>query len=329
MTRRRLDAHRPSTITAESVYFDRRRLLRAAGLAAGGLAASACGADDVAAVKSASAPPPSSGDGKFAQLKQSPFSTSQAPNSFEDITTYNNYYEFGTGKADPARNARNFQPLPWSVRVSGECEKPGTYTYEDIVGPHAFEERVYRLRCVEAWAMVVPWVGIPMADLLKRFMPTSKARYVVFQTLLDRDRMPGLRRPVLNWPYTEGLTIAEAMNPLTLMATGIYGKPLLPQNGAPLRLVVPWKYGFKSIKGIVDIAFSEKRPVTSWEEAAPSEYGFYANVNPEVDHPRWSQARHREIGAGLFDDKVPTEMFNGYGEHVADLYRDLDLRRNF
>lgn len=328
---KRPDDIRPSDITSESVYLNRRALLRAAGLSVGGLAAAACGAADSApaTTPASDGPAPPRGDGKFADLVKSPFSTDEPLNSYDDITTYNNYYEFGTGKADPARNARNFEPLPWSVRVSGECEKPGTYSYEDIVAPHAFEERIYRLRCVEAWSMVVPWVGISMADLLKRFAPTSRARYVVFQTLQDSDRMPGQRRPVLNWPYTEGLTIAEAMNPLTLMATGIYGKPLLPQNGAPLRLVVPWKYGFKSIKGIVDITFSENRPVTSWEEAAPSEYGFYANVNPRVDHPRWSQARHREIGAGLFADKVPTLMFNGYGEQVADLYKDLDLRRNF
>ncbi|MEO1573626.1 MAG: protein-methionine-sulfoxide reductase catalytic subunit MsrP, partial [Pseudomonadota bacterium] len=228
---------RSSDITSESVYLNRRALLRAAGLSVGGLAAAACGAADSAPAKTAAASdgaPSKAGTGKFAKLVKSPFSTDEPLNSFDDITTYNNYYEFGTGKADPARNARDFQPLPWSVRVSGECEKPGTYTYEDIVGPHAFEERIYRLRCVEAWSMVVPWVGIPMGELLKRFAPTSRARYVVFQTLLDSDRMPGQRRPVLNWPYTEGLTIAEAMNPLTLMATGIYGQPLLPQNGAPL-----------------------------------------------------------------------------------------------
>ena len=318
---------RPSDITDESVYLNRRALLRAAGIAAGSIAASACGAEPTgaAAAGAASADPAN----RFAGLVKSPYSTDETPSRFEDVTGYNNYYEFGTDKTDPARNAVGFKSKPWTVNVSGECEKPGRYTYEDIVAPHPFEERIYRLRCVEAWSMVVPWVGIPLADLIKRFAPTSKARYVVFQTLLDPDRMPGQRRAVLDWPYTEGLTIAEAMNPLTLMATGVYGRELPNQNGAPLRLVVPWKYGFKSIKGIVDIAFSQTRPVTSWEGAAPSEYGFYANVNPQVDHPRWSQARHREIGAGLFADKVPTLMFNGYGEQVAHLYKGLDLARNF
>lgn len=317
----------PSDITDESVYLNRRALLRAAGIAAGSIAASACGAQSNGSVDVTTTAPGASD--RFSNLIKSPYSTDQTPNDIEDVTGYNNYYEFGTGKADPARNSKGFKSKPWTVTVSGECDKPGQYTYEDIVGPHAFEERIYRLRCVEAWSMVIPWVGIPMADLLKRFAPNSKARYVVFQTLLDPDRMPGQRRAVLDWPYTEGLTIAEAMNPLTLMATGLYGRELPNQNGAPLRLVVPWKYGFKSIKGIVDIAFSEKRPVTSWEGAAPNEYGFYANVNPEVDHPRWSQARHREIGAGLFEDKVPTLLFNGYAEQVASLYKDLDLVRNF
>lgn len=322
---------KPSEITDESVYINRRALLRAAGLTVGAIAAgAACAGDESGAANAAaSAPPPADMSGKFAQLVKGPFSTDAKPNDYEDVTTYNNFYEFGTGKDDPSRNARDFETAPWTVTVSGECENPGQFNYEDIIAPHAFEERIYRLRCVEAWSMVVPWVGIPMADLLKRFKPTSKARYVAFQTLLDPERMPGQRRAVLPWPYTEGLTIDEAMNPLTMMVTGVYGRELPNQNGAPLRLIVPWKYGFKSVKSIVAIAFSEKRPLTSWEEAASSEYGFYANVNPEVDHPRWSQARHREIGAGLFADKVPTQMFNGYAEQVAHLYKDLDLRRNF
>lgn len=316
---------KPSEITDESVYLNRRALMRAAGLAIGSIAATACSAD----TPSAAPPPAPNTSDRFAKLIKSPFSTDEKLSSFDDVTTYNNYYEFGTGKSDPSDTSGDFKSKPWTVTVSGECENPGQYNYEDLVSPHAFEERIYRLRCVEAWSMVVPWVGIPLADMLKRFAPTSDAKYVVFQTLMDPERMPGQRRAVLNWPYTEGLTIAEAMNPLTLMATGVYGRQLPNQNGAPLRLVVPWKYGFKSIKGIVDIAFSKTRPVTSWEDAASSEYGFYANVNPQVAHPRWSQARHREIGAGLFADKVPTQMFNGYGEHVADLYKGLDLRRNF
>ena len=312
---------RPYEITDESVYLNRRALLRAAGIAAGGIAAGACAAEDAAA-------PPAESD-RFANLLKSPFSTDAKPTSYDDVTTYNNYYEFGTGKGDPSKNSRKFKSQPWTVTVSGECDKPGQYSYEDIVKPHPFEERIYRLRCVEAWSMVVPWVGIPLAAIIKRLAPTSRAKYVVFQTLYDPDRMPGQKRAVLDWPYTEGLTIEEAMNPLTLIATGLYGRELPNQNGAPLRLVVPWKYGFKSIKGIVDIAFSETRPVTSWEGAASSEYGFYANVNPNVDHPRWSQARERVIGSGLFSEKVPTLMFNGYGDEVADLYKGLNLTKNF
>ena len=324
----------PSEITDESVYLRRREFLRLAGIAAGGLATAACSAGEAADAAGARAPAPtgaaSAANGeKFSNLIASPYSTDEPTNSWSDVTTYNNYYEFGTGKIDPARNAVDFEPLPWQVKISGECDKPGTYSYEDIVAPHAFEERIYRLRCVEAWSMVVPWVGFGLGDLIKRFAPNSNARYVVFRTLLDKERMPGQRRRVLDWPYVEGLTMAEAMNPLTIMAVGVFGRELPNQNGAPLRLVVPWKYGFKSIKGIVEIAFSRRRPRTSWEKAAPNEYGFYANVNPEVDHPRWSQARHRPIGAGLFAEKVPTLMFNGYGEEVAHLYKDLDLRRNF
>ena len=258
-----------------------------------------------------------------------PYSTDEEPNSWQDITTYNNFYEFGTGKEDPYYNARDFVTAPWSVRVSGECDKPGDYHYEDIIGPHTLEDRIYRHRCVEAWSMVVPWTGFALADLLKRFEPNSKARYVAFKTLHDPKQMPGQRRPVLRWPYREGLTIEEAMHPLTLMVVGVYGKVLPNQNGAPLRLIMPWKYGFKGIKSIVEIEFSKRRPATSWNQSAPQEYGFYANVNPEVDHPRWSQARERRIGAGLFAAKQPTLMFNGYAEEVAHLYAGLDLRKNY
>jgi sulfoxide reductase catalytic subunit YedY len=213
--------------------------------------------------------------------------------------------------------------------VSGECGKPGVHAYEDIIGPHALEDRVYRHRCVEAWSMVVPWVGFPLGDLLKRFEPGSDAKFVRFKTLFDPQRMPGQRRAVLRWPYVEGLTIAEAMHPLTLMVVGVYGKELPNQNGAPLRLVIPWKYGFKGIKSIVEIEFTQHQPRNSWQIAIPHEYGFYANVNPEVDHPRWSQARERRIGAGLFAEKQPTLMFNGYAEQVASLYSGLDLRKNY
>jgi sulfoxide reductase catalytic subunit YedY len=304
-------------ITSETVYLNRRKFLREAGLAtAGGVAAMALPGQLMAGVGELKTVP-------------GPFSTDEAPNSWEDITTYNNFYEFGTGKDDPHKNARDFVTRPWSVRISGECDKPGEYDFEDIIAPHALEDRIYRHRCVEAWSMVVPWVGFPLGDLLKRFGPNSDAKFVRFKTLKDPEQMPGQRRPVLQWPYVEGLTIAEAMHPLTLMVVGIYGKTLPNQNGAPLRLITPWKYGFKGIKSIVEIEFTERQPGTSWEIANPREYGFYANVNPEVDHPRWSQARERRIGAGLFDEKQPTLMFNGYTEEVAELYAGLDLRKNY
>jgi sulfoxide reductase catalytic subunit YedY len=251
------------------------------------------------------------------------------PNSFEDITTYNNFYEFGLDKGDPARYSAGFRPKPWSVTIDGEAEITGTFDYEDIVGPHPIEERIYRLRCVEAWSMVVPWNGFSLGALLKRFKPTSKARYVGFETIVRPTEMAGQRAGVLDFPYVEGLTIAEALHPLSMLVTGIYGSDLPSQNGAPLRLVVPWKYGFKSIKSIVRISFTETQPGTTWSAAAPSEYGFYANVNPNVDHPRWSQAKERRIGAGLFAAKQETLMFNGYAEQVADLYKGLDLTRNF
>jgi sulfoxide reductase catalytic subunit YedY len=302
---------RPSEITAESHYLNRRSFLAAAG---GVLAATVLPAD--AAVRELQAVP-------------GPHSTSETPNSWEDITTYNNFYEFGTDKEDPWRNAQDFVTEPWTVAVSGECERPGRYAYEDIVRPHPLEERVYRHRCVEAWSMVVPWVGFPLGDLLQRFEPNGQAKFVRFKTLYDPQQMPGQRRAVLDWPYVEGLTIAEAMHPLTLIVVGIYGRTLPNQNGAPLRLVIPWKYGFKGIKSIVEIEFTRRQPRTSWELAAPREYGFYANVNPEVDHPRWSQARERRIGTGLFAAKQPTLMFNGYAEQVAHLYSGLDLRTYF
>ena len=244
----------------------------------------------------------------------------------EDATSYNNFYEFGTGKEDPKANSGRFQTDGWKIDVGGECAKPGTYDLEALVRPLPIEERIYRLRCVEAWSMVIPWLGVPLGDVLKTFEPTGNAKYVAFTTLFDPVRMPGQQRRVLNWPYREGLTIAEAMHPLTLLGVGMYGKTMPNQNGAPVRLVVPWKYGFKSIKSIVRIEFTEQQPPTTWNQSAPSEYGFYSNVNPEVDHPRWSQARERRIGEFF---KRDTLMFNGYGEEVAHLYDDLDLRVNF
>ena len=246
--------------------------------------------------------------------------------SEEDAASYNNFYEFGTGKEDPKRNAQGFKTDDWSIEVSGHCEKPGTFDIESLVRPHSIEERIYRLRCVEAWSMVIPWLGVPLGSILAGFQPTSKAKYVAFKTLHDPVRMPGQQRSVLNWPYREGLTIAEAMHPLTLLAVGMYGKTMPNQNGAPIRLVVPWKYGFKSIKSIVSIEFTEEQPPTSWNIAAPREYGFYSNVNPEVDHPRWSQKRERRIGE-IF--KRDTLMFNGYEQEVVELYDHLDLTVNF
>jgi len=246
---------------------------------------------------------------------------------YEYITGYNNFYEFGTGKGDPARNAHTLRTRPWTVVVDGECEAPGEIGIEDILAGFPQEERIYRLRCVEAWAMVVPWIGIPLGSLLKRFKPTSRAKYVAFETLVDKEQMPAQRRAVLDWPYREGLRMDEAMHPLTMLATGLYGELIPNQNGAPLRLVVPWKYGFKSIKSIVRISFSQTLPETTWWKLSPDEYGFYSNVNPEVDHPRWSQARHRMIGDPLFSKKHETLMFNGYADQVADLYRGMDLAK--
>jgi len=304
-------------ITSESIYRDRRRFLREAGFAtAAGIATMALPGQLFA------------GAGQL-ETVQGPFSSDEMPNSWEDITTYNNFYEFGTAKDDPSARAQDFVTKPWSVKISGECDKPGDYQLEDIIGPHALEDRVYRHRCVEAWSMVVPWVGFPLGDLLRRFNPNSDAKFIRFKTLHDPDQMPGQRRPVLQWPYVEGLTMAEALHPLTLMVVGVYGKSLPNQNGAPLRLVIPWKYGFKGIKSIVEIEFLRRQPNTSWEIANSREYGFYANVNPEVDHPRWSQARERRIGAGVFAPKQPTLMFNGYAEQVAELYAGLDLRKNY
>jgi sulfoxide reductase catalytic subunit YedY len=300
---------RPSEITAEANYLNRRQFINSAAIAGSGLLLS---------TGCSSAESPSSSPG-----------TELTPNPLEDIMTYNNFYEFGLGKGDPAKYSESFRPLPWSVTVDGEADVTGTFDYEDIIGPHTVEERIYRLRCVEAWSMVVPWNGISLSSLLKRFKPTSKARFVAFETIVRPSEMPGQRAGVLDFPYVEGLTIEEAMHPLSFLATGVYGIDLPNQNGAPLRLVVPWKYGFKSIKSIVRISFTEKQPPTTWSEAAPSEYGFYANVNPEVDHPRWSQAKERRIGSGLFAEKQKTLMFNGYAEQVAGLYAGLDLTRNF
>jgi sulfoxide reductase catalytic subunit YedY len=306
---------RPSEITPQSGYLSRRELL-AGGLAAGALLAVPASAREPAGPK-------------LTFTRNATLSVADAPNSYEDIATYNNFYEFGTDKSDPAANAHVLRTEPWSVTIAGEAEVTGKFTLEDILKPHALEERIYRLRCVEAWSMVIPWVGFPLSHLIRRFKPTSKAKYVAFKTLFDPKQMRGQRHAVLDWPYVEGLRMDEAMHPLTLMVVGLYGHILPNQNGAPLRLVVPWKYGFKGIKSIVEIRFSERQPPTSWNLAAPNEYGFYANVNPEVDHPRWSQARERRIGSALFAARQPTLMFNGYAAEVASLYRGMDLRRYY
>jgi methionine sulfoxide reductase catalytic subunit len=309
---RRPAAIRPSEVTPPEVYGARRRFL------GGALALAA----SVAAPAALGASGPSGA--ALSARRNAELSTTEAANSWEDITGYNNYYEFGTGKSDPAANAQRLRVQPWSVAIGGEAE-----VLEDLVRPHALEERIYRLRCVEAWSMVIPWLGIPLGEVLRRFRPTSKARFVAFTTLKDPAQMPGQRWPVLEWPYAEGLRIDEAMHPLALLVVGLYGRVLPNQNGAPLRLVVPWKYGFKSIKAIVRIDFTEQMPSTSWNRAAAGEYGFYANVNPAVDHPRWSQKTERRIGAGVFAPRQPTQPFNGYAQQVAGLYAGMDLRRYF
>ena len=251
------------------------------------------------------------------------------PNSYEDITQYNNYYEFGTRKSDPARNAHTLTTTPWRVQIGGMVDNPGDYAMADIMDAMTIEERIYRFRCVEAWSMVIPWNGFELADLLNMAGVQEGAKYVAFETALRPNEMPGVRFPVLDWPYVEGLRLDEAMHPLTIMATGIYGKPIPNQNGAPMRLVVPWKYGYKSIKSIVRITLTDQQPPTSWNRSQSSEYGFYSNVNPNVDHPRWSQATERRIGGGLFSPRQDTLMFNGYEDEVASLYQGMDLRVNF
>jgi sulfoxide reductase catalytic subunit YedY len=258
--------------------------------------------------------------------RKSVYSTPEKPNSREDITTYNNYYEFGVDKDDPSRTAGSLKTRPWTVVVEGECARPGTYDIDTILRMAPLEERIYRHRCVEGWSMIIPWVGFPLSTLLSKVGPTSKAKYVAFETLYRPAEMPGQRRPVLEWPYREGLRIDEAMNPLTLLATGLYGETLPNQNGAPIRLVVPWKYGFKSIKSVVRIRLQANQPRTAWNVAAPDEYGFYSNVNPEVDHPRWSQATERRIGEFK---RRPTFMFNGYARQVAQMYAGMDLRKYY
>jgi sulfoxide reductase catalytic subunit YedY len=305
-----------SEITPERVYLDRRRFL------AGGAAAAAAvvsGWPVPAAAQAKAAPLP--GD-----IPKSALSTDEVQTPFDSVTRYNNFYEFGTDKEDPARYAGQLKVRPWALTIDGLCGKPGTWDVDALIKANRLEERVYRLRCVEAWSMVIPWVGIPMADVLKQAEPLGSAKYVAMQTLLDPAQMPGQRRPILDWPYVEGLRLDEAMHPLTIICVGLYGQVLPNQNGAPIRLIVPWKDGFKSIKSIVRLTFFETMPPTTWNRSAPDEYGFYANVNPAVDHPRWSQKRERRIGEFFRRDTLP---FNGYAEQVAGLYTGMDLVKWF
>ena len=302
-------------ITDESVYLRRREFLKTAAVP---VLAAAAGVAWPAS--------PARAQETLPNVRKGVVTLDEAWTPWTDVTTYNNFYEFGVDKDDPARNARNFRTRPWTVKVDGLVNKPGSYAIDDVVKFHQLEERVYRLRCVEAWSMVIPWIGFPLGDFLNRVEPAPKARFVEFTTLLDQTQMPGQRYPVLDWPYVEGLRLDEAMHPLTILAVGLYGKVLPNQNGAPLRLVVPWKYGFKNIKSIVRIRLVEKQPVSSWQRSAPQEYGFYSNVNPDVDHPRWSQARERRIGEFF---KRKTLMFNGYADQVARLYTGIDLKRHY
>ncbi|NVJ62318.1 MAG: protein-methionine-sulfoxide reductase catalytic subunit MsrP [Gammaproteobacteria bacterium] len=299
-------------VMSEQAYLNRRSFLKASSLAIAGASVSS-----------------------YAE-KASQYSTDEKLTSEYTVTHYNNFYEFALGKEGPAKLAENFQPLPWQVAIEGEVEKPIVLNFEDILKATTGLERIYRLRCVEAWSMVIPWQGFELRELLKLARPTSKAKYVMFETLYDPKRFPGQKRGALgffslDWPYVEGLRMDEAMHPLTILATGVFGKSLPGQNGAPLRLVVPWKYGFKSIKSIAKIKLVENQPINTWQKSAPNEYGFYANVNPKVSHPRWSQARERRIyDESLFGTKrIDTQMFNGYGDLVADMYRDMDLTRQF
>jgi methionine sulfoxide reductase catalytic subunit len=310
-----------SEITPEPVYHSRREFMRTAAVGAVGLAAGGAllgGAEAEAAQTGADLPP----------AKKSPLSVTDKPHTWEQITNYNNFYEFGTNKSDPAQNSGQFKPRPWTVKVDGLVGKPADYAIDDLIKMNQLEERVYRHRCVEAWSMVIPWTGIPLADILKKVEPTSAAKFVEFTSVTRPAEMPGQRARNLPYPYVEGLRLDEAMHPLTLAVVGLYGKVLPNPNGAPLRIHIPWKYGFKSGKSIVRIRLTDKEPKNTWQIMAADEYGFYANVNPDVDHPRWSQRTERVIG-GLFNANKPTVKFNGYGDQVASLYAGMDLKKNF
>jgi len=315
---------RESEVTTEAVYLRRREFLTTAGagLLLFGTGLAGCRSQD----RSEAAETPATGADAIAGVVKSPLSTDEEPTAYDDVTGYNNFYEFGTDKSDPARNAHSLVTDPWTVTIGGAVARPEKVALEDLLKAHTPEERIYRLRCVEAWSMVIPWIGIPLASVLARHQPTGDAKYVALRTLHDPEQMPGQRRAVLEWPYREGLRIDEAMHPLTILAFGMYGRAMPNQNGAPLRLVVPWKYGFKSIKSIVAIDLVTEQPQTSWNMQAPGEYGFYSNVNPDVDHPRWSQRKERRIGEFLRRETLP---FNGYGDQVASLYSGMDLKKSF
>ncbi|MFP5378835.1 MAG: protein-methionine-sulfoxide reductase catalytic subunit MsrP [Vicinamibacteria bacterium] len=310
---------RESDVTPKDLYLRRREFIKAASATA---AAAATGVLVAGFADEAAAQNPNAE--KLTNVRKSPLSTDEEMNSYRDVTTYNNFYEFGLDKGDPARHAHSLRPKPWSVKVEGHCGKPGTYDMADIMKWFPLEERIYRLRCVEAWSMVVPWIGFPLGDFVKRMEPTSKAQFIEFRTLVDYRQMPGQREPALQWPYREGLRMDEAMHPLSILAVGLYGEVMPNQNGAPIRLVVPWKYGFKSIKSIVSVNFVERAPLNTWQQQTPREYGFYANVNPDVDHPRWSQGSERRIGEFFRRRTLP---FNGYADQVASLYKGMDLRK--
>lgn len=333
----------PSEITPKAVFDDRRSFLQQAGfgIVAGSIAllsqplkAATVGGgvtENVGRLVGRTNPPAIvfGARQKITGFKKTTYGADEKLTTYEDVTNYNNFYEFGTAKDEPAYNAKLFKPYPWTVSIEGEVKKNKVIGIEDIYKLAPLEERIYRMRCVEGWSMVIPWIGLPLAQLIKWAEPTANAKYVEFVSLADKQQMPGQNLPVLDWPYTEGLRMDEAMNPLTIMAVGLYGEQLPNQNGAPMRLVTPWKYGFKGAKSIVKIRFTEKMPVSSWMKAGPNEYGFFANVNPNVEHPRWSQSSEKRIGAGLFSGRIKTQMFNGYSEQVGQMYAGMDLRKFF
>jgi len=318
---------RSSEITSRGLYLRRRDFLAGGAATAAGLAVELGGCKTQAGTSTSPAPPPApAGAIALPPYKANAVTVDEAKTPFKDVSGYNNFYEFGTDKSDPAQNAHTLRTRPWTVAFEGEIAKPRTIDIDTLLKENPLEERVYRLRCVEAWSMVIPWIGFPLGALLKRLEPTSRAKYVAMTTLMAPEQMPGQRLPVLEWPYVEGLRMDEAMHPLTILAVGLYGQALPNQNGAPVRLVVPWKYGFKSIKSIVKVRLVEKQPPTAWNRYAPNEYGFYSNVNPDVDHPRWSQSKERRIGELSRRKTLP---FNGYGAEVASLYAGMDLAKNF